>query len=106
MTIWDTLTGRKSSQSSTTTTQHATSPSDNQHTSFDPSSAQGVDASLSPSTFADPSQLHPRRLEQRIRLSTSPSKIPLFQSFPEGQSVLPSRGFGDDLCSGTGTTCT
>ena len=106
MTIWDTLTGRKSSQSNTTSTstQHAPSTSDSPHASFDPSSAQGVDAFLSPSTFADPSQLHPLAGLNKETLDYISLEDSALSDLPGGQSVLPSRGFTDDLCYGTGTT--
>ncbi|KAJ2904612.1 Tim17-domain-containing protein [Zalerion maritima] len=131
MTIWDALTGRtpssassSQSQSSQTTTPSSSSPPDSRQqeqqsssaypqtpyipspspSSFDPSSAQGVDAFLQPSTFSDPSQLHPlaglnQEALEYLRLEESQ-----LSDLPGSQSVLPSRGFTDDLCYGTGVT--
>ncbi len=104
MTIWDTLTGRKSSSQSSST-QHAPASQDAHHaTPFDPSSAQGVDAFLSPSAFADPSQLHPLAGLNKETLDYISLEDSALSDLPGGQSVLPSRGFTDDLCYGTGTT--
>lgn len=102
MTIWDSLTGRKPSQSASA--QPAPSSHDSPHASFDPSSAQGVDAFLSPSTFADPSQLHPLAGLNKETLEYISLEDSALSDLPGGQSVLPSRGFTDDLCYGTGTT--
>ncbi|KAH8890912.1 Tim17-domain-containing protein [Thozetella sp. PMI_491] len=103
MTIWDTLTGRKASSQSSA--QHApASPDSPPNPAFDPSSAQGVDAFLSPSAFADPSQLHPFAGLNKETLDYISLEDSALSDLPGGQSVLPSRGFTDDLCYGTGTT--
>lgn len=103
MSFWDTLTGRKSSSQSSTNAQ----PSSPDHaqsafapSSFDPSSAQGVDSFLNASTFADPSTLHPLAGLDKETLDY----ITLEDAVITDHSVLPSRGFTDDLCYGTGVT--
>ncbi|KAK2070623.1 hypothetical protein P8C59_005101 [Phyllachora maydis] len=112
MSIWDALTGRKSSPSSSSSQPH------NQHigpssshptepyysTSFDPSSAQGVESFLGTSAFADPSQLHPLAGLDKDTLEYISLEESTLSDLPGSQSVLPSRGFFDDLCYGTGTT--
>ncbi|RYP32262.1 hypothetical protein DL767_005313 [Monosporascus sp. MG133] len=114
MSIWDALTGRKSSSqqssSSSSSPASATSPSSTTTTTdtftptpFDPSTAQGVDSFLNPSTFADPSQLHPLaglNKESLEYLTLEDSTL----TDPPGHSAIPSRGFSDDLCYGTGIT--
>ncbi|RYP07270.1 hypothetical protein DL764_002585 [Monosporascus ibericus] len=116
MSIWDALTGRKSSSqqssssSSSSSQASATSPSSTPTTTdtftpttFDPSTAQGVDSFLNPSAFADPSQLHPLaglNKESLEYLALEDSTL----SDPPGHSAIPSRGFSDDLCYGTGIT--
>ncbi|GJC95552.1 mitochondrial import inner membrane translocase subunit tim23 [Colletotrichum higginsianum] len=88
--LWDTFSGRKSSQkdagapqTSPATHEPTTtfnSPPATTTTKFDPSAGSGVESFLQSSAFADPAQLHP--------LSVRP----------------PLSGFTDDLCYGTGVT--
>lgn len=114
MSIWDALTGRKSqSQTSSSSAPAApsapsapavTTTSPFQPTPFDPSTAQGVDAFLGTSSFADPSQLHPLAGLNRDTLDYLNLEDSALSELPGSQSVLPSRGFTDDLCYGTGTT--
>ncbi|KXX78024.1 Mitochondrial import inner membrane translocase subunit tim23 [Madurella mycetomatis] len=110
MSIWDALTGRKSSSqtssSSVPSAPSAPSPTTSHYepTPFDPSSAQGVDAFLSSSSFADPTQLHPLAGLNRDTLDYLSLEDSALSELPGSQSVLPSRGFTDDLCYGTGTT--
>ncbi|KAF4468613.1 mitochondrial import inner membrane translocase subunit tim23 [Fusarium albosuccineum] len=74
------------------------------HLSFDPTEGQGVEAFLQSSTFADPSQLHPLAGLNRDTLEYISLEDSALSDLPGGQSVLPSRGFTDDLCYGTGVT--
>lgn len=117
MSIWDALTGRKSS--SQTSASSSSSPSSTQSEShhytptttdsyhpaqFDPSSAQGVDSFLGSSAFADPSSLHPLAGLNKETLDYITLEDSALSDLPGSQSVLPSRGFTDDLCYGTGVT--
>ncbi len=108
MTIFDTLMGRKSSssnQSNAPSTPTTTTTIDTHHPSpFDPSAAQGVDAFLGSSAFADPSQLHPLAGLNKETLEYISLEDSTLSDLPGAQSVLPSRGFTDDLCYGTGLT--
>ncbi|KAI1128043.1 Tim17/Tim22/Tim23/Pmp24 family-domain-containing protein [Nemania abortiva] len=107
MSIWDALTGRKSSSSSqqpaspaptsTRTDTFAPSP-------FDPSEAQGVDAFLNSSAFADPSQLHPLAGLNKENLEYLSLEDSALTDLPGAHTAIPSRGFSDDLCYGTGIT--
>ncbi|KAI0389980.1 Tim17-domain-containing protein [Xylariaceae sp. FL0594] len=108
MSIWDALTGRKSSSSSqqqpaspvpTTTTDNTFSPSP-----FSPSEPQGVEAFLNPSTFADPSQLHPLAGLNKDTLEYLSLEDSALSDLPGSHTAIPSRGFSDDLCYGTGIT--
>ncbi|RYP58546.1 hypothetical protein DL769_008920 [Monosporascus sp. CRB-8-3] len=116
MSIWDALTGRKSSShpssssSSSSSTASAASPSSTPTstdtfapTPFDPSTAQGVDSFLNSSTFADPSQLHPLAGLNKESLEYLTLEDSTLSDAP-GHSAIPSRGFSDDLCYGTGIT--
>ncbi len=110
MSIWDALTGRKSSSQTPTSTAPAapsapTTPTTTfTPTPFDPTSAQGVEAFLGSSSFADPSQLHPLAGLNKDTLDYLSLEDSALSDLPGSQSALPSRGFTDDLCYGTGTT--
>ncbi|KAI1353161.1 Tim17-domain-containing protein [Xylaria sp. FL0043] len=109
MSIWDALTGRKSSSSSqqqpappapsTSTRTESFNP-----TPFDPSEAQGVDAFLNSSAFADPSQLHPLAGLNKENLEYLSLEDSALTDLPGAHTAIPSRGFSDDLCYGTGIT--
>lgn len=71
---------------------------------YDPSEGQGVESFLQSSSFADPSQLHPLAGLNRDTLEYLSLEDSALSELPGGQSVLPSRGFTDDLCYGTGIT--
>lgn len=90
MAIWDTFTGRKSS----TNTPEA----------FDPSTAQDVSSFLSGAAIPDPSELHPLAGLNQDTLDYITLEDSALDELPGSQSVLPSRGWTDDLCYGTGTT--
>lgn len=111
MSFWDLLTGRKSSSQPTQPSSHPSSStstaspsSAHSHSSFDPESAHGVEAFLQPSTFADPNRLHPLAGLDRDTLEYLSLDDSRLSDLPGSQSVLPSRGFSDDLCYGTGVT--
>jgi len=106
MSIWDVFTGRKSTSSTTPTSDSPTNPQTNSFhpTPFDPQEAQDVSSFLTGPSFADPSQLHPLAgLNQQTLdyLSLEDSQL---SDLPGSQSALPSRGWSDDLCYGTGVT--
>ncbi|KAK3375056.1 Tim17/Tim22/Tim23/Pmp24 family-domain-containing protein [Podospora didyma] len=108
--LWDALTGRKSSssQSSSSATSEPAAPTTTSSypsvNSFDTSSAQGVDAFLGSSSYADPSQLGPLAGLNKETLEYISLEDSALSNLPGSQSVLPSRGFTDDLCYGTGVT--
>lgn len=108
--IWNALTGggRKSDQ------QHQQSAPASGHspagatehfqvTPYQPV-AEGVDSFLKSSAFADPSQLHPLAGLNQETLDYISLEDSALSDLPGSQSVLPSRGFTDDLCYGTGIT--
>ncbi|KAK4123449.1 Tim17-domain-containing protein [Parathielavia appendiculata] len=109
MSIWDALTGRKSSSQASTSSAPAapSAPQTSttfQQTPFDPTSAQGVESFLGTSSFSDPSQLHPLAGLDKDTLDYLTLEESALSDLPGSQSALPSRGFTDDLCYGTGTT--
>jgi mitochondrial import inner membrane translocase subunit TIM23 len=111
--IWELMTGRKPSPAPKHADQDHTSPLHPQpvglsqpsratsYTDFDPTEGQGTDAFLKPSAFADPGALYPLagvNEETLEYLSLDDTAL------AEGHTVMPSRGFFDDLCYGTGVT--
>ncbi|KAL2181601.1 Tim17/Tim22/Tim23/Pmp24 family-domain-containing protein [Thermothelomyces heterothallicus CBS 202.75] len=113
MSIWDALTGRKSSPQTSSSSAPAAPAAPEHHTStstfqptvtFDPTSAQGVESFLGSSSFADPSSLHPLAGLNKDTLEYLTLEDSALSDLPGSQSALPSRGFTDDLCYGTGTT--
>ena len=108
MTIWDSLTGRKSSQSSSSPPSSATAfqdaPDSFRPQTFDPTSAQDVSSFLSgPNTF-DPAQLHPLAGLNQDTLDYLSLEESALSDLPGSRSAIPSRGWSDDLCYGTGVT--
>lgn len=115
--LWNAFTGGSKPQQSSTSAAPAndtTSPSSSSSASasaysspsapFDPSQGQGVEGFLQQSTFSDPSQLHPLAGLNSDSLEYLTLEDSVLSDLPGGQSVLPSRGFTDDLCYGTGVT--
>lgn len=89
MSLWDSFSGRKSSSSGE---------------AFDPSSAQDVSSFLSDTAIPDPSQLHPLAGLNQEALDYLTLEDSALDELPGSRSALPSRGWSDDLCYGTGTT--
>ncbi|KUJ19377.1 Tim17-domain-containing protein [Mollisia scopiformis] len=103
MSIWDKFTGRKSTSSTSTPSTSNPAADSFQPTPFDPQEAQDVSSFLSP-TFADPSQLHPLAGLNQQTLDYLSLEDSALSDLPGSQSALPSRGWSDDLCYGTGVT--
>ncbi|KAH8169706.1 tim17/Tim22/Tim23/Pmp24 family protein [Sarocladium implicatum] len=99
--VWGALTGGNKAGSQQQQQQQQQSQRTNV---YDPSEGQGVESFLQSSTFADPSQLHPLAGLNADTLEYLSLEDSALSDLPGGQSVLPSRGFTDDLCYGTGIT--
>lgn len=102
MTIWDTLTGRKGASTPAQTPQQ---PSDFvKEDTFQPTPFDPTTAIQNPSDFlnADPSQLHPLAGLNQDTLDYLSLEDSALSDLPGSQSALPSRGWSDDLCYGTG----
>jgi import inner membrane translocase subunit TIM23 len=106
MSIWDKITGRKSSPStaSSDTSSPSNTPGSFQSTPFDPTEAQDVSSFLTGPSFSDPSQLHPLAGLNQQTLDYLSLEDSTLSDLPGAQSALPSRGWSDDLCYGTGVT--
>jgi import inner membrane translocase subunit TIM23 len=105
MSIWDKITGRKSSPNTTVSSSPSNTPTDTfTPTPFDPQEAQDVSSFLTGPSFADPSQLHPLAGLNQQTLDYLSLEDSALSDLPGSQSALPSRGWSDDLCYGTGVT--
>jgi len=104
--LWNAFTGgnKPAQQQQQQQQQHIPTQEPTTHLSFDPSEGQGVESFLQSSAFADPSQLHPLAGLNRDTLEYISLEDSALSDLPGGQSVIPSRGFTDDLCYGTGIT--
>jgi mitochondrial import inner membrane translocase subunit TIM23 len=70
---------------------------------FDPSTAQDVSSFLG-GAIPDPSELHPLAGLNQDTLDYLTLEDSALDELPGSRSALPSRGWSDDLCYGTGTT--
>ncbi|KAF9734346.1 Mitochondrial import inner membrane translocase subunit tim23 [Paraphaeosphaeria minitans] len=97
MAIWDTFTGRKSDSTQTAT------PAPEPHDNFTPAPFDPSTAIQQPSDFIlDPTQLHPLAGLNQDTLDYLQLEDSVLSDLPGSQSALPSRGWSDDLCYGTG----
>ncbi|KAF2489138.1 mitochondrial import inner membrane translocase subunit Tim23 [Lophium mytilinum] len=104
MTIWDTLTGRKST-SPPTTTDTSSSGELSSRDSFSPTPFDPTTAATDVSSFlTDPSLLHPLAGLNQDTLDYLTLEDSVLSDLPGARSALPSRGWSDDLCYGTGVT--
>ncbi|RJE19088.1 hypothetical protein PHISCL_08571 [Aspergillus sclerotialis] len=88
MGIWDSLSGRSQSKGPDT----------------DPAPAQDASTILADMSIPDPTQLHPLAGLNQDTLDYITLEDSALDELPGSRSVLPSRGWSDDLCYGTGTT--
>ncbi|KAF2220168.1 Tim17/Tim22/Tim23/Pmp24 family-domain-containing protein [Elsinoe ampelina] len=105
MSIWDSITGRK--------TQSSPAPSDDLHDSapttviqnpYSTQEAPNVSSFLNSSDAFDPSSLHPLAGLNQDTLDYLQLDDSVLTDLPGARSALPSRGWSDDLCYGTGVT--
>ena len=102
MSVWDVFTGKKSSKPSTEII--TSTPTTNFSAPFDPSSAQDVSSFLGSASLPDASQLHPLAGLNQQTLDYLSLDESTLSDLPGSRSALPSRGWSDDLCYGTGVT--
>lgn len=88
MPIWDSLSGRKQKQGPET---------------FE-STAEDATSFLSEVAIPDPTKLHPLSGLNQDTLDYLSLEDTALDELPGSRSILPSRGWSDDLCYGTGTT--
>lgn len=101
MSIWDSFSGRKKKPSEPVyaepTTTYAPAP-------FYPSSAQDASSFLGSASLPDASKLHPLAGLNQQTLDYLSLDESTLSDLPGSRSALPSRGWSDDLCYGTGVT--
>jgi import inner membrane translocase subunit TIM23 len=101
MRSWDSITGRKSTPQPTQSPQSPQSSDFVKEDTFQPTPFDPTTAIQNPAEFLyDPSQLHPLAGLNQDTLDY----LSLEDSLPDSQSALPSRGWSDDLCYGTGVS--
>ncbi|KAB8289793.1 hypothetical protein EYC80_010426 [Monilinia laxa] len=105
MSFWDKLTGRKPSKDTSSGGSTSNTPTDTfTPTPFNPQEGQDVSSFLTGSELVDPSQLHPMAGLNQQTLDYLSLEESALSDLPGSQSALPSRGWSDDLCYGTGVT--
>lgn len=110
MGLWDTLTSSGSQNRKSTATASPSSQTYQESTpayqppAFDPSTAQDVTSFLGNEGGFDPSSLHPLAGLNQDTLDYLNLEETALTDLPGARSALPSRGWSDDLCYGTGVT--
>lgn len=108
MSVWDAFSGRKSSSDSSTSRPSNTLSSQpapaHTQTPFNPPSAEEVSSFLGSASLPDASQLHPLAGLNQQTLDYLSLDESALSDLPGSRSALPSRGWSDDLCYGTGVT--
>ena len=103
MTIWDTFTGQRS-QSSLPIDSSSESSSGAFTTGYDSGAGQEMSSLLPNPSLLDPAQLHPLAGLNKETLDYLSLDESALSELPGSRSALPSRGWSDDLCYGTGVT--
>lgn len=106
MSIWDSLTGRKSQtqQAQPSDSLRDSAPTTTYASSFNTAEAPTVSSFLESSQSFDPSSLHPLAGLNQDTLDYLSLDDSVLTDLPGARSALPSRGWSDDLCYGTGVT--
>lgn len=89
MAIWDSLSGSKQSKGPDV---------------YEQAAAQDASSILADMSLPDPTQLHPLSGLNQDTLDYITLEDSALDELPGSRSVLPSRGWSDDLCYGTGAT--
>lgn len=109
MTIWDSITGRKPTSQPSNSDSNSSQPTTTQNdirsqAPFDPTEAQDVSSFLKGPDLYDPAQLHPLAGLNQETLDYLSLEDAALSDLPGAQSALPTRGWSDDLCYGTGVS--
>lgn len=105
MGVWDAFTGRKSTQTASPSSSSPDSFSDAHQSTFQPTfQADDVGSFISQPGAFDPAALHPLAGLNQDTLDYIKLDDDVLSDLPGSRSLLPSRGWSDDLCYGTGVT--
>lgn len=107
MGVWDVFTGKKQTQTASATNSDGTmrDPAASSGVNFDSSvNSDDVGSFMTTPGAFDPSALHPLAGLNQDTLDYLTLDDSALSDLPGSRSVLPSRGWSDDLCYGTGTT--
>jgi mitochondrial import inner membrane translocase subunit TIM23 len=104
MSIWDAFGGKKKQSSPSPDTLSSEPTTTFSPQPFDPSSAQDASSFLGSASLPDASKLHPLAGLNQQTLDYLSLDDATISDLPGSRSALPSRGWSDDLCYGTGVT--
>jgi len=107
MGVWDVFTGKKQSQAQTASPTSSDAPMRDPAGSgvhFDNVSSEDVGSFMNTPGAFDPSALHPLAGLNQDTLDYLTLDDSALSDLPGGRSILPSRGWSDDLCYGTGVS--
>lgn len=104
MSIWDSITGRKTQSSPQSEELRDTAPTTVIQNPYNTAEAPSVSSFLSGSDAFDPASLHPLAGLNEDTLDYLQLDDSVLTDLPGARSALPSRGWSDDLCYGTGVT--
>ncbi|KAK5174566.1 Mitochondrial import inner membrane translocase subunit tim23 [Saxophila tyrrhenica] len=103
MGVWDAFSGKSSRQQTPLPSDSETIHDPAGPVQFNNVSGDDVGSFMNPGSF-DPAALHPLAGLDRDTLDYLSLDDSALSDLPGGRSVLPSRGWSDDLCYGTGVT--
>ena len=108
MGVWDAFTGRKATAASTGSPDILPNPvgggDSSVQTSFDSIRSDDVSSFINTPGAFDPAALHPLAGLDKDSLDYLNLDDSALSDLPGSRSLIPSRGWSDDLCYGTGTT--
>lgn len=106
MGVWDVFTGKKQPQSQTAspTSDSIINDPAGSGTSFNNVTSDDVGSFMTQPGAFDPSALHPLAGLNQDTLDYLTLDDSALSDLPGGRSILPSRGWSDDLCYGTGVS--
>lgn len=105
MSVWDTFTGRKSAQKTGAASQsNPSSPTATISSEYSTPSSDEVASFINTPGAFDPAALHPLAGLNQDTLEYLSLDDAALDTLPGNGAILPSRGWSDDLCYGTGIT--
>lgn len=104
MGVWDAFTGKKTQPASPSPSSDTILQDPAGTVTFDAPTTDDVSAFLNQPGAYDPAALHPLAGLNQDTLDYLTLDDSVLSDLPGGRSVLPSRGWSDDLCYGTGVT--